>query len=248
MNAIKVERGVRNLDLILRAQSEDEVDSMLALEEIIEENMGLVRSIAYRFRERGTEFDDLVQIGTIGMIKAVRSFDISREVVFSTYAVPLIMGEIKRHLRDDGPVKISRVYKKLSAELGRARNKILSDEGREPTIAELASICKISIEDAAIALETVNPISSLSESYGDDEKLTLESQLASPDREIEKLNDKLALSQAIARLPCDWQKIITLRYFRNMTQQQVADVLGLSQVKVSREEKKILRTLREELA
>lgn len=248
MNAIKVERGVRNLDLILRAQSEDEVDSMLALEEIIEENMGLVRSIAYRFRERGTEFDDLVQIGTIGMIKAVRSFDMSREVVFSTYAVPLIMGEIKRHLRDDGPVKISRVYKKLSAELGRARNKILFDEGREPTIAELASICKISIEDAAIALETVNPISSLSESYGDDEKLTLESQLASPDREIEKLNDKLALSQAIARLPSDWQKIITLRYFRNMTQQQVADVLGLSQVKISREEKKILRTLREELA
>lgn len=248
MNAIKVERGVRNLDLILRAQSEDEVDSMLALEEIIEENMGLVRSIAYRFRERGTEVDDLVQIGTIGMIKAVRSFDMSREVVFSTYAVPLIMGEIKRHLRDDGPVKISRVYKKLSAELGRARNKILFDEGREPTIAELASICKISIEDAAIALETVNPISSLSESYGDDEKLTLESQLASPDREIEKLNDKLALSQAIARLPSDWQKIITLRYFRNMTQQQVADVLGLSQVKISREEKKILRTLREELA
>lgn len=248
MNAIKVERGERNLDLILRAQSEDEVDSMLALEEIIEENMGLVRSIAYRFRERGTEFDDLVQIGTIGMIKAVRSFDMSREVVFSTYAVPLIMGEIKRHLRDDGPVKISRVYKKLSAELGRARNKILFDEGREPTIAELASICKISIEDAAIALETVNPISSLSESYGDDEKLTLESQLASPDREIEKLNDKLALSQAIARLPSDWQKIITLRYFRNMTQQQVADVLGLSQVKISREEKKILRTLREELA
>ena len=247
MNTIKTERGERNLDLILRAQGEDEQDSMLALGEIIEENMGLVRSIAFRFRERGTDYEDLVQIGTIGMIKAVRSFDVEREVVFSTYAVPLIMGEIKRHLRDEGPIKVSRVYKKLSAELGRARSRILTDEGREPTIAELASACGVSVEDAAVALETVNPISSLSESFGDDEKLTLESQLASPDREIEKLNDKIALSQAISRLPHDWQKIITLRYYRNMTQQQVANMLGLSQVKVSREEKKILTVLKGEL-
>lgn len=248
MNATKTERGERNLDLIMRAQSGDESSSMLALEAIIEENMGLVRSIALRFRDRGTDYEDLVQIGIIGMMKAVRSFDPGREVVFSTYAVPLIMGEIKRHLRDDGPVKISRVYKRLSAELGRVRNKILTDEGREPSISELAQICGISVEDAAVALETVNPIASLSESYGDDEKLTLESQLASPDREIEKLNDKIALSQAIERLPRDWQKIITLRYYRNLTQQQVANVMGLSQVKVSREEKKILAALREELA
>ena len=181
------------------------------------------------------------------MIKAVRSFSFEREVVFSTYAVPLIMGEIKRHLRDEGPIKISRIYKKLSMDIGRARSKILTDEGREPTIVELAQICGISVEDAAIALETINPISSLSESYGDDEKLTLESQLCADDREIEKLNDKIALGQVIARLPRDWQKIITLRYYRNMTQQQVADALGLSQVKVSREEKKILAALREDL-
>lgn len=247
MNAIKTERGERNLDLIMRAQSEDETSSMLALEAIIEENMGLVRSIALRFRDRGTDYEDLVQIGIIGMMKAVRSFDPGREVVFSTYAVPLIMGEIKRHLRDDGPVKVSRVYKKLSAELGRARNKILTDEGREPSISELAQICGISVEDAAVALETVNPIASLSETFGEDEKLTLESQLASTDREIERLNDKIALSQAIGRLPRDWQKIITLRYYRNLTQQQVANIMGLSQVKVSREEKKILAVLREEL-
>ena len=247
MNALKTERGTRNIDLICRAQSEDQDDSMLALESIIEENMGLVRSIAFRFRDRGTDIDDLIQIGTIGMIKAVRSFQFEREVAFSTYAVPLIMGEIKRPLRDDGPVKVSRVYKKLSMELGRARNKILTDEGREPSVIELAEICGISIEDAAIALEAVNPISSLSETYGDDEKLTLESQLASDDHEIERLNDKLALSQAISKLPFDWRRIITLRYFRNMTQQQVADALGLSQVKVSREEKKILAFLKGEL-
>ena len=244
---LKTKRGSRNFDLIYRAQGEDEEDAMLALELIIEENMGLVRSIALRFRDRGTDYDDLVQIGTIGMIKAVRSFSFDREVVFSTYAVPLIMGEIKRHLRDEGPIKISRIYKKLSMDIGRARNKILTDEGREPAISELAEICGISIEDAAIALETINPISSLSETFGEDEKLTLESQLASNDREIEKMNDKIALGQAIANLPRDWQKIITMRYYRNMTQQQVADALGLSQVKISREEKKILATLREEL-
>ena len=247
MNGVKTERTSRNLDLIYRAQSDDETDSMLALECIIEENIGLVRSIAFRFRDRGTELDDLIQIGTIGMIKAVRSFSFEREVAFSTYAVPLIMGEIKRHLRDDGPIKISRVYKKLSMDLGRARNKILTDEGREPSVAELADICGISLEDAAVALETVNPIASLSETYGDDEKLTLESQLASPDCEIERLSDKIALGQVIAKLPKDWQKIITLRYYRNMTQQQVASMLGLSQVKVSREEKKILAAVREEL-
>ena len=244
---IKTERGSRNLELIYRAQGDDEADSMLALECIIEENMGLVRSIALRFRDRGTDYDDLVQIGTIGMIKAVRSFSFEKEVVFSTYAVPLIMGEIKRHLRDDGPIKVSRIYKKLSMEIGRARSKILTDEGREPTILELANICGISVEDAAIALETINPISSLSETFGEDEKLTLESQLSSNDREIEKMNDKIALGQAIARLPRDWQRIVTMRYYRNMTQQQVADALGLSQVKISREEKKILAALREEL-
>ena len=247
MNGLKTDRGARNRELILTAQGEDEELAMRATEILVEENAGLVRSIAYRFRDRGVEIDDLVQIGTIGMIKAIRSFSPDREVVFSTYAVPLIMGEIKRHLRDDGPIKISRVYKKLSMELGRARSKILFDEGREPSVCELAAILGVSPEEAAIAIEVVNPISSLSETYGDDEKLTLESQLASPDREIERLTDKIALGQAIARLPKEWQRLIILRYFKNMTQQQVADVLGLSQVKVSREEKKILAALRKEL-
>ena len=248
MNGLKTDRGTRNKELILQAQGVDEGKAMQAMEILVEENIGLVRSIAYRFRDRGVELEDLVQIGTIGMVKAIRSFSIEREVVFSTYAVPLIMGEIKRHLRDDGPIKVSRVYKKLSMELGRARSKILTDEGREPTICELASILGITAEEAAIAIEVINPISSLSETFGDDEKLTLESQLSSPDREIERLTDKIALAQAIARLPSDWQKLIILRYFKNMTQQQVANVLGLSQVKVSREEKKILAALREELA
>lgn len=246
MNSVKSERGARNLELILRAQGEDERDSMEALSELVEENGGLVRSIALRFRDRGVEFDDLYQIGTVGMIKAARSFSVEREVAFSTYAVPLIMGEIKRHLRDEGPIKISRTYKKLSMEIGRARSRILSEEGREPSISELAESCGVSIEEAAIALETVNPITSLSESFGEDEKLTLESQI-SGESEIERLNDKLALSQAISKMPPQWRKIIILRYYKNMTQQQVAKSLGLSQVKISREEKKILAYLRGEL-
>ena len=147
MNGVKTERRSRNVELICLAQGDDEAQAMIALESIVEENIGLVRSIALRFRDRGTDYEDLVQIGTIGMIKAVRSFSIERETAFSTYAVPLIMGEIKRHLRDDGPIKISRVYKKLSAELLRVKNRIISDEGRDPTISELALSCGVTVED-----------------------------------------------------------------------------------------------------
>lgn len=247
MNETVSEKRSRNLDLILRARTEDAAEAMDALGILVEENAGLVRSIALRFRDRGVDLEDLVQIGTIGMIKAVRTFAPEREVAFSTYAVPLITGEIKRHLRDEGPIKISRVYKKLSTELCYRRSKILAEEGREPSVSELAELCGISAEDAAIALESQNPISSLSETCGDDEKLTLETRLASPDCEIERTRDRVALAQAIGHLDPQWQRIITLRYFRNMTQQQVASIMGLSQVKISREEKKILARLKNEL-
>lgn len=247
MSVVKTDRTSRNLELIFRAQSANGEDASAALETLVEENMGLVRSIAYRFRDRGTELEDLIQIGIIGMIKAVRSFDSARGVVFSTYAVPLIMGEIKRHLRDDGPIKVSRIYKRLSAQLTRERNRIISEEGREPSIGELAEVCGVSVGDAALALSAINPVSSLSEAVGDDEKLTLESRLSENDWELESASDRLALGQAIFRLEPDKRKIITLRYFRGMTQQAVADMLGLSQVKISREEKKILAELKKEL-
>ena len=243
----KADKFSRNNDLIFRAQSEDEQASMEAMEILVEENIGLVRSIAIRFRDRGCELEDLIQIGTIGMMKAIRSFSFEKGTAFSTYAVPLIMGEIKRHLRDDGPIKVSRTYKKLSMELARARNKIVTEDGREPTVIELAAACGVTVEEASIAFEASSPVSSLSETYGDDEKLTLESQLSSDDHEIERLNDKIALGQAISKMPKEWQKIVLLRYYRDMTQQQVAEALGLSQVKISREEKKIIEFLRGEL-
>ena len=240
------ERYLRNRELIILAQSGDEG----ATETLIVENTALVKSIALKFRDRGTEFEDLMQIGTIGMIKAIRSFDIERGTAFSTYAVPLIVGEIRRHLRDDGLIRVSRSYKRTGIIIMREKNRIMSEEGRDAGIAELAELAGVSVEEAAIAIDAVSPISSLSDTvYGEDSK-TFDAVI--PDREsqdeLENLNDRIALGQAISKMPPDWRKIVLLRYYRNMTQQQVANLMGLSQVKVSREEKKIMSFLRGELA
>ena len=237
-------RFATNTQLILRAQAGDEA----AMEELVVLNMGLVRSLAIRFRDRGTEMEDLIQIGTIGMIKAIRSFDLERGTTFSTYAVPLIVGEIRRHLRDDGMIKVSRTYRRIGVALMNAQSRIQSEEGRDPTIGELAELCGISPEEAAIALDAISPVSSLSDTVYGEEGITLEGTIADEDNDIEKLSDKIALNQAISRMQPLWQKIVLLRYYRDMTQQQTADRLGLSQVKVSREEKKIMAFLREQLA
>lgn len=237
------ERIEKNRELLIRAKEGDEQ----ALEQLVVDNMALVRSVAAKFKDRGTEYEDLVQIGTIGMLKAIRSFEIERGTAFSTYAVPLIVGEIRKHLRDDGPIKVGREYKRIGAVLLGERNRIMGESGRDPTIGELAACCGISIEEAAVALDALAPISSLSETVYDEGGLTLEGTL--PDRdsadETERMLDRLALSQAIGQLDPLWRKIVLLRYWRNMTQQQVALALGLSQVKVSREEKKIMERLRE---
>lgn len=240
------ERYLRNRELITKAQSGDEN----ATEILVIENTALVKSIALKFRDRGTEFEDLMQIGTIGMIKAIRSFDMERGTAFSTYAVPLIVGEIRRHLRDDGLIRVSRSYKRTGIIIMREKNRIMTEEGREAGISELAELAGVSVEEAAIAIDAVSPVSSLSDNvYGEDSK-TLDAVL--PDREtqdeFENLNDRIALTQAINKMPPDWRKIVLLRYYRDMTQQQVAGLMGLSQVKVSREEKKIMTFLRGEMA
>ena len=239
-----------NRDLIEIAQSEDEANAMLATEKLINLNKGLVRSIAIRFRDRGLDFEDLMQIGTIGLIKAVRSFDLDRGTCFSTYAVPMIFGEIRRTLRDEGPIKVGRYYKKLGIELARARNEILNSEGIEPSISRLASIVGVSVEEAAMALDAMAPISSLSDIvYGDEDGKALEDTIADTDSidANQRFFDRMALKEAIAKMSEQWQKILMLRYFRNKTQQEVADMLGLSQVKVSREEKKIVAFLQNEM-
>lgn len=238
-----------NGELLLLTKSEDEATVMEATEELVRLNMGLVRSIALRFNGRGTEYEDLVQIGTIGMLKAIRTFEPERGTVFSTYAVPLIVGEIRRHLRDDGMIKIGREQRRLGTELRNAAARIMNEEGREAHIDELARRVGTSPEEAAIALEATTPVVSLSANLYGEDGTELESRIADCGEmdEMERVRDRIALGQAIDRLSPLWKKIIVLRYYRNLTQQQTAERLGLSQVKVSREEKKILEKLREML-
>ena len=231
------------------AQGEDERKAMEATEELVRANMGLVKKIALHFRGRGTEYEDLVQIGTIGMLKAIRSFDSEKGCVFSTYAVPLITGEIRRHLRDDGIIKVGRGQRKLGMDLRAAEARIMYEEGREVHIEELASICGVTPEEAAMALEATTPAVSLSHNSLGEDGAVLENCIADAQDfdEMERLTDRIALSQLINKLEPTWRKILILRYYRNMTQQQTAQMLGLSQVKISREEKKILSYLKEKL-
>ena len=235
-----------NMRLLRLARGEGD-EAERATEELVVLNTGLVRSIALRFRERGVDMEDLMQIGTLGLLKAIRSFDEDRGTCFSTYAVPLIFGELRRHMRDEGPIKVGRYYKRLGATLMNARNRISAEEGRDPTVHELARLCGVSPEEAAMALDAMSPIVSLSDgAFGDEEGVELSAVI--PDEEssseIDRLCDKIAISQALSKMPEQWQRIVMLRYYRNMTQQQTADALGLTQVKVSREEKKIIEELR----
>lgn len=239
-----------NRQLLALAQGEDSEEAEAATAALIRLNTGLIRSIALRFRDRGVEWEDLMQIGTMGMIKAIRSFELERGTCFSTYAVPLILGELRRHMRDEGPIKVGRYYKKLSMELMKAKNRVIVEEGREPHIGELAALCGITAEEAALALDSLSPPLSLSEhAFGEEEGVELGAMLSDEETsgEMERLCDHIALGQAVAKLPPQWQKIIIFRFYRNKTQQQTAEALGLSQVKVSREEKKILAFLREEM-
>ena len=152
-------RHTQNMQWIISAQGGDKQ----AMEHLVVENMGLVRSVAVKFRDRGTEYEDLVQIGTMGMIKAIRSFDTERGTAFSTYAVPLIVGEIRRHLRDDGLIRVSRGYRHLGMLLMRERTRIASEEGRDATLGELAVACGVTREEAATALDALTPVTSLSD-------------------------------------------------------------------------------------
>lgn len=242
-----------NAELIVRARADggESEDAIRATDELVRANMGLVKKIALRFIGRGVELEDLIQIGTIGMIKAIRSFDVERGTQLSTYAVPLILGELRRHMRDEGPVKVGRYYKRLGAQLLSERSRIFSEEGRDAHICELAQRCGVDKEEAAMALDAISPIAFLSDSaYGcEEEGASLGEVLPDEEdtRERERMLDRMALADAIGAMPELWRKIVTMRYYRGMTQQEVADVLSLTQVKISREEKKLLAHLRKEL-
>ncbi len=220
------------------------------LARLIEKNTGLIWSIVRRFKDRGYELEDLYQIGSIGFIKSIKRFDISFDVRLSTYAVPYILGEIKRFIRDDGSVKVSRSVKELAAKIRDIQARYLREKGEEISISEMAKELKISKEEIAVALDSLNPTVSIYEQIYSDEDggIHLADKLDTGVDEAESIVDNLSLKNAISTLGERERQLIILRYFRNKTQMQVAKILGVSQVQVSRMEKKILEQMKTKLA
>lgn len=229
----------RTEELILRVHSGDAT----AKELLVEENTGLIWSIARRFFGRGAEPDDLFQLGCLGFLKAVEGFDLEYGTQFSTYAVPKIAGEIRRFLRDDGAVKVSRSLKEQSLSIRSVRNRLTVALGREPTVQEIALQTGLSPEEIALAETATAATESIHRECGD-EGFTLENILTDTESE-ERMVEKIALRQAVEALPERERSVIQLRFFHGLTQQRVATVLGVSQVQVSRIEKKALTLLRE---
>lgn len=214
---------------------------------LVEENMGLVWSIVKRFAGRGYEQEDLFQIGSIGLIKAIDKFDVSYEVKFSTYAVPMISGEIKRFLRDDGMVKVSRSLKENGYKIKQATQAIAHEMGREATLEELAAATELTTEDIVMAMDANVEVESIYKTVyqGDGNQISLVDKLVEKTDEQEKLLDRMLLEQLFEILDEKEKLLITLRYYQDKTQMEVAKVLGISQVQVSRMEKKILLRMRE---
>lgn len=226
-------------ELIARSQAGDKE----ATEALVEENSGLIWSVARRFLGRGAEADDLYQLGCLGFLKAVEGFDLEYGTQFSTYAVPKIAGEIRRFLRDDGAVKVSRSLKEQAATIKATRNRLTSALGREPTVQEISRQTGFSPEEIALAETATAATESIQRETGD-EGFTLENILTDTESE-EKMVERIALNQAIDKLPEREALVIRLRYFHGLTQQRVAKVLDVSQVQVSRIEKKALAHLKE---
>ncbi len=233
------------LELIKRSKEGDKE----ARDRVVTENVGLVWSIVRRFANRGHEMEDLFQIGSIGLIKAIDKFDSSYEVKFSTYAVPMITGEIKRFLRDDGMLKVSRSLKETATRIRVVREKFSNLHGREPTLEEIGEELNIDKDEIIMALETGADVESLYKTIyqGDGSPIFLIDKLAETKDESDNLIDKLALREVIASLDEKEQEIIRLRYFKDRTQTDIAKELGISQVQVSRMEKRILKIMRERL-
>lgn len=220
-----------------------------ARDQLVEENVGLVWSIVRRFGGRGYEPEDLFQIGSIGLLKAIDKFDLSYDVRFSTYAVPMITGEIKRFLRDDGMIKVSRSVKELGMKVGAARESLSGTLGREPTIEEIAGELKVSREEVAASLEAGAEVESLYRPFGqnDGQELCLMDRLEEKENAEERLLNRMVLRELISELEPKEREIIIRRYFYNQTQSAIAADLDISQVQVSRLEKRILRRMREKL-
>lgn len=223
----------------------------MELEKLIEQNNGLIWSIVKRFNGRGYELEDLYQIGCVGFIKSIKRFDLNFDVKLSTYAVPYMIGEIKRYIRDDGPVKISRSIKELSIKIKELQKEYFYKRGEEISINQIAKELKTSKEDIVLAMESSNTIESIEGSTYTNQKdgncISLLETLSNHQNEEEMITNKLAINQLIANLETRDKEIILLRFYKEKTQAQVAKILGITQVQVSRIERKILGNMKNKL-
>lgn len=235
----------RTIELIKLAKEGDRK----AREQVATENLGLVWSVVRRFAGRGHELEDLYQIGCIGLMKCIDKFDPTYDVKFSTYAVPMIMGEIKRFLRDDGMVKVSRSLKETAYKVYSVREQMMNEHGIEPTIEELASSLEIEKEDIVLALEAGSEVESIYKTIyqNDGNSIYLIDKLVSSEDESRQAVDRLALEELLGQLEEKERSIIRMRYFEDKTQTEIAGFLGISQVQVSRIEKKVLTKMREQM-
>lgn len=235
----------RTIALIRKSHEGDEE----ARAQLVEENAGLVWCIVKRFMNRGAEADDLFQIGSIGLLKAIDKFNLDYDVKFSTYAVPMISGEIKRFLRDDGMIKVSRSLKELVYKAYLCQEKLQEALGREPSVTEIADELCVSTEELTMAMEASGDIESLQKSIyqTDGQEIRLMDKLPGQEGQEERIVDHMVLGNLLMSLDAKERQLIYLRYFANRTQTQVGEELGISQVQVSRMEKRILKQMREKI-
>ena len=220
----------------------------LAREQLVEENTGLFWCVVKKFYGRGVEAEDLFQIGSIGLLKAIERFDKSYQVKFSTYAVPMILGEIKRFLRDDGMIKVSRSYKELAYKAVREKERYIEQNGTEPDILQLAGILQVEKEELAAAMDSVNEVESLHKLVyqSDGKEITLSDQISTEISEQEMIVDRMFIADIMRGLKKEERQLIYLRYFAEKTQRETGEIMHISQVQVSRMEKKILDCIRKE--
>ncbi|MCT8977197.1 RNA polymerase sporulation sigma factor SigF [Clostridium sp. CX1] len=235
-----------NLELIKYARNGDKS----ALNKLIEVNLPLVSTISKKFLNRGYEYEDIFQIGCMGLVKAVNNFDEKYNVKFSTYAVPMILGEIKRFIRDDGMIKVSRSVKNTAKKLHYDKEALTKQLNRDPTIQELSEFSGVNTEDIVFATESANSLQYLHDTIHQDDgaPVLLIDKLSENPQEDSDMIDRIALKEALKSLDVKSRQIIMLRYFKDKTQIQVAKMLGISQVQVSRIEKKVLKIMRETLS
>ncbi len=241
-------------ELIKTVQNGSDAESNIAQKEVYEDNIGLIWSVVKRYMNKGTEADDLFQIGSIGLIKAIRNFDLNYDVCFSTYAVPMIAGEIRRHLRDEGPIKVSRSVKELGFKIKAYVEESERKYFKEPPVSEIAEALNVEREDIIMALEasrTPESIYTALDENSPNPEYLIDKLTRSEDGEnmsYERLLDKISIEKAMEELDEQEKTIIKLRYYSDLTQAKIAEKLGISQVQVSRMEKKILIKMRKKLS